>query len=204
VRNGQPVIDGGDRDRDGIANELDNCPIVANAGQEDSNLNGIGDACETPGLRQSTAAFMQANFDGSTTVEPRSLLVAAEPSLLEQIARIVNFRLEAGLTPSAELTTTNLVQSQVALGLVAPGEAGALIDAVLALVDGGLRGDIDRDGDVDLDDLDLLLAERNHLVGQSQCGLPCDLDRDGAITALDGRVLVTLCSRPRCAVQDPR
>ena len=74
---------------------------------------------------------------------------------------------------------------------------------MLALVDGGLRGDIDGDGDVDLDDLNLLLTERNRLVGQSRCGLPCDLDGDGAITALDGRVLVTLCTRPRCATQGP-
>jgi len=35
-----------DRDGDGIPNIVDNCPAVANANQEDSNNNGIGDACE--------------------------------------------------------------------------------------------------------------------------------------------------------------
>jgi len=35
-----------DTDGDGIANADDNCPTVANPGQQDSNENGIGDACE--------------------------------------------------------------------------------------------------------------------------------------------------------------
>ena len=201
VRRGTPVVDGDDRDNDGIADDLDNCPSVANADQRDDNFNGIGDACETPGLRHSTAAFMQANFDGTTTVEPHSLLVSQEPSLLEQIARIVQFRVAAGLTQSAQTTATNLVQSQVALGLVAPGGAAALVAAVLNRITPGLRGDIDRDGDVDGDDLNLLLAERGRPVGQSQCGAACDLDGDGTITALDARVLVTLCTRARCVTQ---
>ena len=202
VRRGTPVVDGDDRDSDGIVDDLDNCPSVANADQADANFNGIGDACETPGLRHSTAAFMQANFDGTTEVEPQSLLVSQEPSLLDQIARIVQFRVAAGLTQSAATTTTNLVQSQVALGLVAPGSAAALVAAVLErIVTPGLRGDIDRDGDVDLDDLNLLVAERGRTVGQSQCGAACDLDADSMITALDARVLVTLCTRARCATQ---
>ncbi|MBL4868852.1 MAG: thrombospondin type 3 repeat-containing protein [Pseudomonadales bacterium] len=35
-----------DGDADGIPDAEDNCPSVANAGQEDWNTNGIGDACE--------------------------------------------------------------------------------------------------------------------------------------------------------------
>lgn len=36
---------GGDVDHDGIPNLSDNCPFVANRGQEDSVGDGIGDAC---------------------------------------------------------------------------------------------------------------------------------------------------------------
>ena len=35
-----------DNDADGVGDFIDNCPLVANADQSDSNGNGRGDACE--------------------------------------------------------------------------------------------------------------------------------------------------------------
>ena len=59
-------------------------------------------------------------------------------------------------------------------------------------------GDLDRDGDIDQSDLNIILSARN--TPASGPDDPKDLDGDGQITALDGRKLTTLCTRPRCAV----
>jgi hypothetical protein len=65
----------------------------------------------------------------------------------------------------------------------------------------GAPGNLDNDTDVDLDDLTILLVDRNKSVQGSACGAACDLDGDGKITALDARLLILRCTRPGCATQ---
>ena len=64
---------------------------------------------------------------------------------------------------------------------------------------GFIAGDLDQDGDVDRDDLNILLGRRNQPAnGEND---PSDLDGDGRITGLDARKLVQLCTRSRCAAE---
>lgn len=130
VRNGAPVT--ADADRDGVRDELDNCPDTANPDQRDAALDGIGDACEPPGRLHATAGFLQAGLDGRTSVEPAPLGIDQEPSLVDRLVKIVTFRLAAGLATSAQTLTANLVASLVEAGLVPASGADALIQAVLS------------------------------------------------------------------------
>lgn len=73
----------------------------------------------------------------------------------------------------------------------------ALANEVVAIT-----GDLDGDCDVDRNDLNIMMADRNQSVDVSSCGEPCDLDDDGVITVLDGRRLILLCTEPRCLIVD--
>ena len=134
VRNGRPVARP-DRDGDGVFDELDNCPENANPDQRDSDFDGIGDACASPTALRNTAAFLQARLDGRTTSEATGLALADTPSLADQIARVVRFRVGAGLAPSAAQLAGDLVASLVTLGQVAASDAAALVAAVLDRLD---------------------------------------------------------------------
>ena len=126
---GPPDVDG-----DGVPDAEDNCPAFSNPDQADLNFDGIGDACEDTFLL-ATTAFLRPNLDGTTVIELTEPS-EGEPPLAEQLARIIEFRLLV-LRFSIEEALDflqSLVQSQVDLGLVAPGEAENLIEEVLIMV----------------------------------------------------------------------
>jgi len=66
-------------------------------------------------------------------------------------------------------------------------------------VPNSIRGDLNGDGRVDKDDLNIILAVLNTLsTGPHDAR---DLNGDGVINALDARILVTLCTSVGCATQ---
>ncbi|WP_340677065.1 dockerin type I domain-containing protein [Paraglaciecola sp.] len=60
------------------------------------------------------------------------------------------------------------------------------------------KGDFDGDGDVDRNDLTLLIGQLNQAINSSNTTM--DLDQDGRITVVDARHLRLLCTRPYCAL----
>ncbi len=59
-------------------------------------------------------------------------------------------------------------------------------------------GDLNGDEAVDRTDIDIMIGSLNT---NAYLDDPRDLDGDGLITALDARILVNLCTRPRCATE---
>ncbi len=104
---------------------------------------------------------------------------------------------------TVDLRQTNgrhIFESDVAFqGSSAEHDFSLAADGAIAFLVVPLPGDVDGDGDVDLNDMNLVLAARNQPA--SGPGDPKDLDGDGTITVLDARKLTLLCTRPRCATQ---
>ncbi len=112
------------------------------------------------------------------------------------------------MTQSSKLTITseNPNVATVQNGLITATGAGQThIDVqygpnlvkVAVTVPTSIRGDLDGDGSVDKDDLNIILAALNtRATGPHDAR---DLNHDGVINALDARILVTLCTKPGCA-----
>ncbi|MCC6963628.1 MAG: thrombospondin type 3 repeat-containing protein [candidate division Zixibacteria bacterium] len=66
-----------DIDSDGVCDSVDNCPSVANPGQEDGNGNGIGDACE----------IACGDADGSGRID------------ITDVVHLINYIFAGGLAP---------------------------------------------------------------------------------------------------------
>ena len=62
-----------------------------------------------------------------------------------------------------------------------------------------MAGDLDNDGDIDRDDINIILASRNQAV--TDVNDPKDVNGDGRITVTDVRKLMLECTRPRCATK---
>jgi hypothetical protein len=80
---------------------------------------------------RTTAAVVEANEDGTTTVEPRGLRPEDEPTLEERVRLIVQDRVLEDPNISAAALTQQLVNSLVEGGLLPPDQADSLINSVL-------------------------------------------------------------------------
>jgi len=96
----------------------------------------------------------------------------------------VTDRLDASARVSATSSETTLTNNEAALNM---------------RITTPIPGDVNTDGDVDREDLELVLDARNEpATGPDDRR---DLDGDGTITVLDARKLTTRCTRPGCATQ---
>ena len=79
-----------------------------------------------------------------------------------------------------------------------PSQGDFDADGLGDVCDPDMPGDLDGNDLVDIMDVQILLRDRGAAVGP---GDPRDLDGDGALTMLDARRLILMCSQPRCAVR---
>ncbi len=124
-------------------------------------------------------ALTQTGKMVSIATDPKTMFLSANSSIVSvEHGRIV------GISPGS----TEITVSINGISAVVPVRVG-----------NPRRGDFDVDGDVDSFDV----ARLQTMIGM-KVRTPNDyrdLNRDGKIDALDTRILVTLCTRPRCATQ---
>ena len=66
----------------------------------------------------------------------------------------------------------------------------------LTITSDTVEGDLDGDGDVDIDDIAVI---RSHLRDDAAECQDCDIDGDGTITIRDARMAMSMCTLSRCA-----
>jgi len=130
-----------DGDMDGVVDSLDNCPLVANPGQEDTDGDGVGDACEEEGEVTSclaeghpVATAIAEAFDlnyhtvGAWACEgygygeiARALLIAAESGYGDTLPQELLDRFAAGEGWGQIMRDYDISPSQFSLGRIVSG-----------------------------------------------------------------------------------
>jgi hypothetical protein len=90
------------------------------------------------------------------------------------------------------------LEAQVRLTANSLGVTPVVKDVTIASVQQE-KCDVDRDGDIDINDINAILAARNQTVPPGNPAL--DIDGNGVINVNDSRGCVLKCTRPKCAAQ---
>ena len=116
---------------------------------------------------------------------------------------IMDLTNSTGIKYTVPNTNTAKVSASGLLTATGPGQTAILatygnqVASGIITVPQGIPGDLNGDGRVDLDDLNILRAFLNApAVGAFDAR---DLNHDGVINALDARILATLCTKQGCA-----
>ena len=78
-----------DTDGDGVGDNGDNCPESENAGQEDSDANGAGDACDAMPLVYSAAGHLDGGSDNGVSYTGQTARLVLQEKLKDYMEDLV-------------------------------------------------------------------------------------------------------------------